>query len=58
VLALRVVLGMSGPQTAHELDISVGSVSTHLGRALSSLRHTLASGPDLETPDLIPRIRP
>jgi RNA polymerase sigma-70 factor (ECF subfamily) len=57
VLALRIVLGMSGPETARELGISVGSVSTHLGRAVSSLRHALATEPDPKHPDLVPRNR-
>ena len=38
VVALRVLLGLSGEQTAVELGITAGSVGTHLHRALAALR--------------------
>lgn len=38
VLALRILLGLSGEQTAQELSVSVGAVGTHLHRALATLR--------------------
>lgn len=38
VVALRVLLGLSGEETALELGISAGSVGTHLHRALGALR--------------------
>lgn len=38
VVALRVLLGLSGEQTAAELGIGAGSVGTHLHRALAALR--------------------
>ncbi len=38
VVALRVLLGLSGEETAAELGISSGSVGTHLHRALAALR--------------------
>jgi RNA polymerase sigma factor (sigma-70 family) len=38
VVALRILLGLSGEQTAVELGITAGSVGTHLHRALTSLR--------------------
>lgn len=43
VLALRILLGLSGEQTADELGISAGSVGTHLHRALATLRSHMAS---------------
>ena len=44
VVALRVLLGLSGEQAAVELGISAGSVGTHLHRALTALRpHVTAS---------------
>lgn len=44
VVALRVLLGLSGAQTAVELGIAAGSVGTHLHRALTALRpHVTAS---------------
>jgi RNA polymerase sigma factor (sigma-70 family) len=38
VVALRILLGLSGEQTAVELGITAGSVGTHLHRALTALR--------------------
>lgn len=38
VVALRVLLGLSGEETAGELGITAGSVGTHLHRALAALR--------------------
>lgn len=38
VVALRILLGMSGEETAQELGITTGSVGTHLHRALAALR--------------------
>jgi RNA polymerase sigma factor (sigma-70 family) len=38
VIALRVLLGLSGQETATELGISVGSVGTHLHRGLAAVR--------------------
>ena len=43
VLALRVLLDLSAEQTAAELDISAGTVGTHLSRALAALRAELAT---------------
>lgn len=42
VLALRILLGLSGEQTALELGITTGSVGTHLHRALRALRPHVA----------------
>ena len=44
-LALRVLLGLSGTETAEHLGISPGSVGTHLHRALTALRD-VAARPD------------
>lgn len=44
VVALRVLLGMSGQETADELGISAGSVGTHLHRALAALRPVVTGG--------------
>lgn len=45
VVALRVLLGLSGEQTALELGITAGSVGTHLHRALAALRpHVTTTG--------------
>ena len=45
VIALRVLLGLSGEQTASELGITSGSVGTHLHRALAALRpHVTTTG--------------
>ena len=44
VVALRLLLGMSGEETAVELGISAGSVGTHLHRALAALRPVVAGG--------------
>lgn len=63
VVALRVLLDLSAEQTANVLDIEVGTVGTHLRRALATLRANLpAAGatinsnqslaPD-ETPDQV-----
>ncbi len=41
VLALRVLLGLSGQETAQALGISPGSVGVHLHRALGALRSRL-----------------
>jgi RNA polymerase sigma-70 factor (ECF subfamily) len=38
VVAYRVLLGLSGEETARELGISIGTVGTHLHRALAALR--------------------
>jgi RNA polymerase sigma-70 factor (ECF subfamily) len=38
VVALRILLGLSGEETAAELGITAGSVGTHLHRALAALR--------------------
>ncbi len=38
VVALRVLLGLSGEEAAQELGITAGSVGTHLHRALAALR--------------------
>lgn len=38
VVALRILLGLSGDETADELGITAGSVGTHLHRALAALR--------------------
>ena len=38
VVALRILLGLSGEQSAIELGITAGSVGTHLHRALAALR--------------------
>ena len=46
VIALRVFLDLDTKQTAEALDLSPGTVTTHLHRALTSLRATVA--PDLE----------
>ena len=46
VVALRVFLDLDTKQTAEALDLSPGTVTTHLHRALTSLRATVA--PDLE----------
>ena len=42
VIALRVLLDLSAEQTAAMLDISTGTVGTHLSRALATLRAELA----------------
>lgn len=63
VVALRVLLDFSAEQTAEVLDIEVGTVGTHLRRALATLRARLSSAetiagsnhsltPD-ETPDQV-----
>jgi len=44
VVALRILLGLSGDETAEELGISAGSVGTHLHRALAALRPVVAGG--------------
>ena len=44
VLALRVLLGLNGEETADELGISSGSVGTHLHRALAALRPAVTRG--------------
>lgn len=41
VVALRVLLDLSAEQTANVLDIEVGTVGTHLRRALATLRANL-----------------
>ena len=46
VVALRVFLDLDTKQTAEALDLSPGTVTTHLHRALTTLRATVA--PDLE----------
>ncbi|RBY76575.1 SigE family RNA polymerase sigma factor [Blastococcus sp. TF02-09] len=46
VVALRVFLDLDTRQTAQVLDLSPGTVSAHLHRALTTLRVTIA--PDLE----------
>jgi RNA polymerase sigma factor (sigma-70 family) len=43
VIALRILLDLSAEQTAFELDISVGTVGTHLSRGLTALRSSLLS---------------
>lgn len=42
VVALRILLGLTGQETADELGISAGSVGTHLHRALAALRPVVA----------------
>lgn len=44
VVALRVLLELSGTETAEELGISTGSVGTHLHRALAALRPVVTGG--------------
>ena len=46
VVALRVFLDLDTKQTAEALDLSPGTVTTHLHRALTALRATVS--PDLE----------
>jgi RNA polymerase sigma-70 factor (ECF subfamily) len=46
VVALRVFLDLDTKQTAQALDLSPGTVTAHLHRALTSLRATVS--PDLE----------
>ena len=41
VIAFRILLGLSSSETAHELELSVGAVGTHLHRALNTLRIAL-----------------
>lgn len=43
VVALRVLLGLSGVETAQELGITTGSVGTHLHRGLAALRSRIQS---------------
>lgn len=44
VVALRVLLGLTGEETAETLGISAGSVGTHLHRALAALRPAVTGG--------------
>jgi RNA polymerase sigma factor (sigma-70 family) len=46
VVALRIFLDLDTKQTAEALDLSPGTVTAHLHRAMTSLRATVA--PDLE----------
>jgi RNA polymerase sigma-70 factor (ECF subfamily) len=41
VIAFRILLGLSSSEAAHELELSVGAVGTHLHRALNALRISL-----------------
>lgn len=50
VLALRVLMDLSAETTATVLGISIGSVGTHLHRALAALRPTLDSAGTRPTP--------
>jgi RNA polymerase sigma factor (sigma-70 family) len=46
VVALRIILGLSGEQTAAELDISSSTVGVHLHRALAALRPVVMHSED------------
>lgn len=48
VVALRHLAGMSEEQTAAALQVSAGSVKTHLHRGVAALRKALGDGPLLE----------
>ncbi|MDQ1246351.1 MAG: hypothetical protein QG597_719 [Actinomycetota bacterium] len=50
VIALRVLLGLSGAETARELGITTGSVGTHLHRGLAALRSRIQSSNPEVTP--------
>lgn len=50
VIALRVLLGLSGAETARELGITTGSVGTHLHRGLAALRSRIQSDDPEVTP--------
>ena len=41
VLAFRIILDMTGPEVAEALDLNVGTVATHLHRALATVREAL-----------------
>ena len=48
VVALRMFLDLDTAQTAAVLGIAAGTVTTHLARAIATLRQELASGMGLE----------
>jgi RNA polymerase sigma factor (sigma-70 family) len=50
VIAMRVLLGLSGAETARELGITTGSVGTHLHRGLAALRSRIQS----DNPEVTP----
>ena len=50
VIALRILLGLTGAETASELGISTGSVGTHLHRGLAALRTRIHSNAPEVTP--------
>lgn len=54
VVALRVLVGLSGGETAEALGISAGSVGVHLSRGLAALRRHLAPPPGTTVPPATP----